>query len=75
MAKYKLKTRKSISKRIKLRIKKVGGKTVVKAQIRSAGQDHFNAKQSGKTKRNKRRDNIMSKGHNKTIKKALPHAK
>lgn len=49
MPNQKLKTVKTISKRIKVsRGKK---KTI---SIRKAGQDHFNARQTGKTKRNKR---------------------
>ena len=44
----KLKTRKAVSKRI--RVTKKG-----KLKIRAGAQDHFNARESGKKKRNKRR--------------------
>lgn len=54
MAKQKLKTHKVISKRI--RRTKSGG-----IKIRKAGQDHFNARESGKTMRNKRRDRDAAK--------------
>ena len=63
----KLKTRKSISKRIH---KTKSGKLLK----RTAGQDHFNSKESGKTKRNKRRDKQVSDSHAKTIRRAMPYA-
>tara|TARA_B100001964_G_C13896769_1_gene449762 strand:- start:465 stop:662 length:198 start_codon:yes stop_codon:yes gene_type:complete len=62
----KLKTNKTAAKRIK--ITKTG-----KAIKRRAGQDHFNARESGKTKMNKRRDTLLSKSGLKMIKKQLPY--
>jgi large subunit ribosomal protein L35 len=63
----KLKTRKSIAKRIKITKK---GKVLKK----KAGQDHFNARESGKVKRNKRRMIKMSDANIKNIKKQLPYS-
>ena len=63
----KLKTRKSIAKRIK--ITKTG-----KALKKKAGQDHFNARESGKVKRNKRRAKKMSDANVKNIKAQLPYS-
>lgn len=60
--KIKFKTHGVIAKRIK-RTKKGKGKIM----IRKAGQDHFNARESGKTKRNKRRDGDISKTLEKNI--------
>ncbi|PIQ67840.1 50S ribosomal protein L35 [Candidatus Uhrbacteria bacterium CG_4_9_14_3_um_filter_41_35] len=63
-----LKTHKALSKRVK--ITKAG--KVVK---RTAGQDHFNSRESGKVRRNKRRDNEMPGTLTKAIKTLMPHAK
>ena len=38
---------------------------------RTAGQDHFNARESGKITRMKRRDRQMSKSYTTTIKKLI----
>lgn len=51
----KLKTRKNIIKRYQVKKSKKG----VKILKRTDGQDHFNARESGRTKRNKRRDNSI----------------
>ena len=64
----KLKTHKALAKRVK--ITKTG--KVVK---RKAGQDHFNARESGKVRRNKRSDVQMPKNMHKTIKSLLPSSK
>ncbi|PIW36604.1 MAG: 50S ribosomal protein L35 [Candidatus Kerfeldbacteria bacterium CG15_BIG_FIL_POST_REV_8_21_14_020_45_12] len=64
MAKLKKKTHKAISKRIKRTNK---GKKSGKVTIRKAGQDHFNARESGKKMRSKRRDRTASKGDLKNI--------
>ena len=40
---------------------------------RKSGQDHFNARQTGDTKRNKRRDISADKTSIKTIKKLMPY--
>ena len=69
-----MKTHKAVAKRFKLiRKKKVGVKTtqIIK---RAEGQDHFNARQTGKTRRNKRSDNTQSNTMRKTIIRSLPYA-
>jgi large subunit ribosomal protein L35 len=63
----KLKTNKSAAKRIKFT--KTG-----KAVKRTAGQGHFNAREAGTTKMNKRRNSTLSKASTKQIKKQLPYA-
>ena len=40
---------------------------------RPPGQNHFNARESGNTKRNKRRDIDTDKTIKKTIKKLMPY--
>jgi len=57
-----MKTHKALLKRFK--ITKSG-----KVLKRTAGQDHFNSRESGTTTRNKRRDRQMSESFTKTIKK------
>ena len=64
----KQKTHKALSKRIK--ITKSG-----KAIKRKAGQDHFNSRESGKVKRNKRSDIKVSGVMKKAIKTLMPYAK
>lgn len=59
-----MKTHKAISKRFK--ITKNG-----KVLKRTAGQDHFNARESGNTTRGKRRDRQMSEAFTKSIKKLV----
>ncbi len=54
------KTKKSIAKRFKV----TGNKKVLK---RACGQDHFNARSSGKLTRKKRRDRTLSKAFTKTV--------
>jgi len=60
----KLKPKKSVVKRIKSTKR---GKMLK----RKAGQDHFNAHESSKKTRNKRRDIKVNKNDQKTIKKLL----
>lgn len=62
----KLKTHKATAKRFK--ITKTG-----KIEKRTSGQNHFNARESGNTGRNKRSDFIMSKRLNKVMRIALPN--
>ena len=62
----KLKTRKSIAKRFKITKKK-------KILKRTGGQDHFNARESGKVKRNKRRPSKLSKAMDRNIKEQIPY--
>ena len=56
----KVKTHKGTAKRIK---KTKTGKLIVRA----TGQDHFNARESGKTTKNKRRDTLLGRTHQKLI--------
>jgi len=60
----KIKTHKATAKRFT--ITKSG-----KMKQRKAGQDHFNARESGNTKRNKRRDIDTNKTLTKTIKSLI----
>lgn len=64
--KSKMKTCKAVAKRV--RITKNG-----KVLKRKAGQDHFNSRESGNTKRNKRRDIEVSASYTRNIKDLLPH--
>jgi len=61
-----MKTKKAVKKRIRLTAQK-------KIKIRTGGQDHFNARESGKTKRNKRRDKTLSRVNKKAINTLLPY--
>jgi large subunit ribosomal protein L35 len=63
----KIKTNKAIAKRVK--ITKSG-----KLKIRTGGQDHFNARESGKVGRNKKSDKTVSKANKRNIKRALPYS-
>ena len=65
----KKKTHKATAKRFVIKKSQKG----LKILKRSEGQDHFNARESGKIKRNKRSDVIMSKTMWKTILNALPY--
>lgn len=60
----KLKTRKVISKRV--RVTKSG-----KIKTKRAGQDHFNARESSKTTRNKRGTKTVSETITRNIKRAI----
>ncbi len=64
-----LKTNKAIAKRFVLKKSKKG----IKVMKRSEGQDHFNARENGKTKRNKRSDKVMSTTVKQTIVRAMPY--
>lgn len=57
----KLKTHKTVSKRFRI----TKSKKVLK---RHGGQDHFNARNTGKITRKKRRDGELSKSFQKTVK-------
>ncbi len=63
----KLKTHKSVAKRFKITKK---GKVLKK----KAGQGHFNARESGKTTRAKRRMTTMSETVDKQLKSLLPYS-
>lgn len=63
----KLKTHKVVSRRIKV--------TKNKKYIRkSAGQSHYNARENGKTGRNKKRNFSMSKTEHRALKSLMPYA-
>lgn len=63
----KAKTHKGASKRFIVKKSKKG----LKLMKRTDGQDHFNSRESGNTKRNKRSDRTMSKAMEQTIFRAL----
>ena len=68
----KLKTHKATAKRFAIKKSKKG----TKIMSRTGGQDHFNAREGGNDKRNKRSDKSLSVGkRHKNILKALPYAK
>lgn len=60
-----VKTRKTFAKRLK----KTKNKKILH---RACGQDHFNAHESRKITKNKRRDKLLSKGISKIIKDYIP---
>ncbi len=61
----KAKTHKGATKRLR----KTGSGKLMQ---RASGQDHYNSRESGKTTKNKRRDNIMSSASNR-LKSLLVH--
>ena len=63
----KMKTRKSVAKRVKITAQK-------KVMRRDVGQGHFNARESGKTTRGKRRDFQVFKTDAENILKNLPYS-
>lgn len=63
----KMKTKQAVAKRFKITKK---GKVLK----RTGGQDHFNARESGRVKRNKRRDAQIAKADQKNIKKLMPYS-
>lgn len=65
----KLKTHKATAKRFQIKKSRKGTKILKRAD----GQDHFNARQTGSKKRNKRSDNTMTNTLQKTILRAMPH--
>jgi ribosomal protein L35 len=69
----KLKTHKATSKRIRITKPVKKRKKKAKLMQRTAGQDHFNARESGKIKKNKRRDRSISKSNVKSVKKLVPY--
>ena len=66
----KLKTHKTTAKKVKV----TNGKHVKKLMTKRAGQDHFNARETGNTTRNKRRMTLVSKEDRKTIKRLIPYS-
>lgn len=67
----KLKTHKATAKRFQVKKSKKGGTQVLK---RTDGQDHFNSRESGRVRRNKRRDRSASTPMKRTVLNALPYA-
>ena len=63
----KIKTRKAVVKRFRI----TKNKKVIK---RTAGQDHFNARESGQTRRNKRNDSSLAHVDAKNVRKMLPYS-
>ena len=66
----KMKTHKGTAKRFLVKKSKKGTKVLK----RTDGQDHFNSRESGNTKRNKRSHNSISLPLQKTVLKALPYS-
>ena len=65
----KAKTHKATAKRFIVKKSKKG----IKVIKRTNGQNHFNSRESGKTKRNKRSDNTMKEAMYNIILKNLPN--
>jgi ribosomal protein L35 len=63
----KLKTKKSVAKKVKV----TGAKKLLK---RGTGQNHYNSRDNGKATRAKRLDTGFTKTDSKNIMKALPYA-
>lgn len=66
----KLKTHKATAKRIKL----TKGKKKRKILSKKSGQDHFNARESGRVTRNKRRRKAIAKADARNIRRQIPYA-
>ncbi|MFH1767353.1 MAG: 50S ribosomal protein L35 [Patescibacteria group bacterium] len=62
----KMKTHKALSKRLKVT---KNGKMIK----RTSGQDHFNSREDGKTRRNKRSDKTVSETHRKAVEIMMPY--
>jgi len=63
----KQKTHKALAKRLTITKNK-------KVKKRQSGQGHFNSRSSSKLTRKKRRDNTLSKSHDKAVKTLLPYS-
>jgi ribosomal protein L35 len=66
----KLKTHKATAKKVKV----TKSKKKKKYMTRHAGHDHFNARETGKVGRRKRRDKAVSKVDRKNISRLLPYS-
>lgn len=64
------KTHKATAKRFSVKKSKNG----IKLMNQTGGKGHFNARESGKTTRNKRRDSVANVANKQTILRSLPHA-
>ncbi len=62
----KIKTRQAVAKRFRV----TKNKKVIK---RTCGQDHFNARETGATKRQKRSDTCLAKTDAKNIRMMMPY--
>lgn len=68
----KLKTQKSVAKRIKITGKKKKGNR--KLIFQTGGKGRYNAKERSKTRMNKRRDSVISKANLKNLKRLIPYS-
>ncbi len=66
----KLKTHQATAKKIKV----TGSKKNKKYMTRHAGQDHFNARETGNTTRHKRKNRTVAKMDAKNIKSLMPYS-
>lgn len=66
----KMKTHQAIAKKIKV----TGRKRKKNYLTKHAGQDHFNARESGNTTRHKRKNLVVAKADYQNIKNALPYS-
>jgi len=66
----KLKTHKTTAKKVKVTY----GKKGLKFSTKHAGQNHFNARESGKTTRHKRRGRVIAKADQRNIRRLLPYS-
>jgi len=67
----KLKTHKTTAKKVKVtKTKKKKNKLLTK----HAGQNHFNARESGKVGRRKKRDKSVAKSDEKNIRRQIPYS-
>lgn len=69
----KLKTHKATRKRIKITKPVKRRKKKAKLLQRTAGQDHFNARERGVITKRKRRDHSISTSNIRSIKKLVPY--
>lgn len=71
-----MKTHKATAKRFVVKRKKntSDNEPDVQIMMRTGGQGHFNSRENGKTGRNKRKDNTISKSFTQTILRSLPYA-
>lgn len=69
----KMKNHKATAKRFKVKKAKTleNGTKVARIEKRTNGQGHFNARETGNTKRNKRSDKVMSASMNQTILRSI----
>lgn len=65
----KIKSYKALLKRVKVS----GGKKKKKVITKTCGQDHYNARESGNTKRAKRRRNESGRTETQNYKKLIPY--